>query len=301
MRNERLKILPPVAFSLLMIFGSVLPVVNVAWTPQYQTFLSVPRPDAICTSPMPVCGSGGGGDPHSPSNPCWAPYQNKFWSGYEFALGCGTSLVKAWSSWTIPTVSTPPTGCSTFCGLAIWAGLEDSLNAADNFLVQAGTLAQWKCGLFTCSYAYSAVYQFGATNSSQSCPMSVKPGDSIMTDITMSTGNSFAVVINDQTTNTACQHSQIYNMTPFFGAFIAERPLNCIQNTCGSDDLPQFNQFTINCEIDGASTSQPCYSGYNAGSFREDLMVNGGTQNIGLGSVASSNSFTETWWTSVNT
>lgn len=258
------------------------------------------RISGCCVSLQPSC-LGGGGDP-SPSNPCFPSGQNNVWSGYEFALNCGsTSLIKTWASWIIPTLRTPPTGCSTFCGLAIWTGLEDTFFAADNLLVQGGILAQWTCGAISCSYSYSAVYQFGAKSRAQNCGLSVNPGDSIMVDITVGSTNSHTVSVTDTTTGRNRPFTQTYSMTPYFGAFMAERPLNCIGSSCGYDDLAQFTQFSINCEIEGVSVSSPCYNSYNAGSFKQDLMVNNGTQNVGLGPVASSSSFTETWWTRVNT
>ena len=130
--------------------------------------------------------------------------------------------------------------------------------------------------------------------------MSVNAGDSIMVDMTYGTGNSYSIVINDQTTKNSCSKTSTYNMTPYFGAFMAERP--AIQNgPTPYADLPQFTQFSMSCEIDGSSVNSPCYTPYGNGWFRKDLMVNGGTQNISLGPVTSNNAFTETWLNSTGT
>ncbi len=265
---------------------------------------------------------------------CSSPCSSPIWAGYEAYGNSGATdtLYQAVSDFNQSTISYPSTtgGCSdsNTCTLSEWVGLEDTSQASNGYLAQAGTYAICEgsgspgCGTKLDYYAFfetlggSGLTECTAANGGQ---VNISGGDSMYAAVTNEAGYGlggsdmkYDFYIDDSTSSTSCDSTgNSYNLPyPTMAAFIVENTETCgINLSCAS--LAQFGSATFsNPEVEDytASTYPTLYSLDQSGYAWYDVMENypasgsgcGGiyTTNVGVGSVWSPNYFTTTWFSS---
>ncbi len=152
------------------------------------------------------------------------------WSGYADTAASG-SVSAVSGSWTVPTLSCPPSG-TTYD--AIWVGID---GYSSSTVEQTGVLGECNNGLAT----YSTWYEF-YPNPMYSTSVTVIPGDVVSASVTYSsTTSEFTITITN--TNT---HAQATASLTVSGAarssaeWIVERPALCTIFRCTLSTLANF-------------------------------------------------------------
>jgi hypothetical protein len=236
------------------------------------------------------------------------------WDGYEFYKSLPPSAVNVWeakASWTQTTVNQPAAGycvAPTPCAISTWPGLSD-LQGGGNCsttcdLAQAGTTGQITCIHSGCNTInYFAWYEFLPANYVTCSSFTLNKGDSVSSDIVnhAKSGGSntlYDITVADSTSGSMCTvSSHTYSIpSPLYATFINERPI--IGGVTQS--LPKFTSITMTGSMYYSGALNSISVPYNAGTYNQYNMVNGGNNNISLGG-ASTGSFTATWSTSAGT
>jgi len=135
--------------------------------------------------------------------------------------------------------------------------------------------------------------------------MNVNPGDSAAADVVNEAaygGSStlYDIYVYDFTTGHTCSvtgHSFTRFNTPYYGQFIAERPI--IQGSTAR--LPKFGSVTMGSSMYFSGALQGIYNAYQNGWYVKDIMQNSGNTNIQVGAVQTNSAITQTWLTSAGT
>jgi hypothetical protein len=252
------------------------------------------------------------------------------WGGYSFeGANSGTipHVYAADATWTVPSVTEASNDqCfNVLCDLAVWPGITDSAAAADNDIVQAGTMSQIYCSIGCLSGSssgstYFAWYEYDTSMSSTltQCSITVSSGDTIDGAVDSAaydggSNTSWTTSVVDTTTGHSCGTTETYTSWtgyPKWGNWIVETPYNT--QTSAYTPLPEFSSVTFSsdyiCYTTGSSCSTPfpgIYTPYSNGYYYIFTMANpasgSGTVNVAPGSVSSGSSFSEYWYSSTGT
>lgn len=240
---------------------------------------------------------------------------NANWSGYEFYALNGGNYYNVWeakSTWIVPSISQPYSGActtSTPCDAAVWAGLEDSANAADNYIAQGGSDSTCTNGS-TCSATNTLWYQFLGQGPATTCSsVSVSAGNSITSDVNDTTRNPLATSSNYVITVTNNANSQVcgtgtsgnnFDMNnDLYAAFIVERAKNIYNSN--QNTLAQFDSIPMTSKMYYNGALQNVYTPYTNSWYVQDNMYNSGNTNIILGTPNGGGTFYQYWNTSSGT
>jgi hypothetical protein len=166
------------------------------------------------------------------------------WSGY--AASASTPFNAVQSTYVQPSVTCTVPGAWTL----FWVGFDGFNNGT---VEQAGTAAQCDTSSNP-KPTYYAWWEMWPTNSIQTMPLSIKPGDTIMTNVTYNANNtSYSMLVNDKTTNrnytkTATCASGL-TCSRQTAEWIVERP------TLNGAYTPLANWGTMNLTSNAASTT----------------------------------------------
>jgi hypothetical protein len=192
----------------------------------------------------------------------------------------------------------------------MWAGLENTAGGQPG-IVQAGTDSGIYCYYifwsYHCDYYYRAMYEFYPGLNPVTCYNNVL-GHNFQVDVQNQQPfggqpNQYNVIITDLTTGQHCSINSNYNIggngIPYYAGFIDERTK--FSGTGAPARLPQFstanmpgrNYVTYGC-------NPTCYqygisTMLNAGWYNEDLMFNGGNQNINLSYDTTTGAVNQQW------
>ena len=131
------------------------------------------------------------------------------WSGYAATGGTFTSVT---GTWTVPQPSGTSAGAD-----ATWVGI-GGVNTRD--LIQAGTQSMASGGG---SVRYEAWIEM-LPDSSQSVPLTVRPGDSVTVTITEQTAGSWLITIKNNTTTRSYSTTVSYSSSRSSAEWIEEAP-----------------------------------------------------------------------------
>lgn len=240
-----------------------------------------------------------------------SPWNSNYWAGYDFyehnPSGGLYPIYESVGDWNAPIVSQPPQGqgpsCKNpQCALSVWVGLAPQPFNITYYFVQAGTTSNITCNP-SCGSQYWGWYEFNPA-AAVKC-LDVAPGDSISTQVYNQAGGggsvaSYNVFIDDNTLYTSCTVSNyLYSHGyPYYAQFMSERPL--VNGVFAH--LPQFTSPTTMKGFIYSNNNIPTiYDPYHRNYYQEVFMVNSGYNNINVGSVSSSGTFTLSWHTSLGT
>ncbi|MCL4560134.1 MAG: G1 family endopeptidase [Chloroflexi bacterium] len=168
------------------------------------------KPSSPSTSPAPASSSPAPTSPVIPVSPLGAGNsQSQNWSGYAATGGTYTSVS---ATWTVPNVSTAVDGAD-----ATWVGI-GGVTSTD--LIQAGTSATVQSG----QIQYNAWWEI-LPQSSQTVPMNVNPGDVISVSVTLQSGNTWEIVIQDITAAETYKQTVTYQSSLSSADWIEESPV----------------------------------------------------------------------------
>lgn len=235
------------------------------------------------------------------------------WSGYEMTgnIGATNPVYETTASWSVPGVQAPSGGCNFYCDLSIWPGMTaqdegGSGSCTTPCLIQAGT--------DSCVSPYTSCYNrnaydgwwelLGSSQGVQYCAnFPVAQGDSMEVDIfneyaVGGSVNQYEIYVYDFTSGKTCSPTPnpvTFSMgTPYYGDYIAE--------TVGT--LPKF---TTSINIQGSiyynGALQSIHNPYSHGWDDLELIWPNGCsqQDINVGSVSSTGSFSQTYVNSCGT
>jgi hypothetical protein len=257
------------------------------------------------------------------------------WAGYQvYANSTHTAEVTVASvDFEQPTPAYPSTGCNTVfsypeCVLSNWAGLEDTQQATDSHLAQAGTAGECIYMNSQCSDNYSAWYETLPTiavfcTASNGGQVNIHGGDQMSTytynELTEGgSDTSYDFDIADSTNGSYCYAGGVSYSSltdPTIADYILENQIHCESSTGECASLAEFSSSTFSgADLYNLSTSTT-YGIYQFTSKGWDYSLTmwnapyiagrnkcgTATENVATGSVSSSSSFTETWKSSAYT
>ena len=156
---------------------------------------------------QPGTGAAPSGQPVAEAAPVREVSSN--WSGYAATGGTFTSVT---GTWTVPQPSGTSAGAD-----ATWVGI-GGVNTRD--LIQAGTQSMASGGG---SVRYEAWIEM-LPDSSQSVPLTVRPGDSVTVTITEQTAGSWLITIKNNTTTRSYSTTVSYSSSRSSAEWIEEAP-----------------------------------------------------------------------------
>jgi len=252
------------------------------------------------------------------------------WGGYSFeGANSGTipHVYVADATWTVPAVTEASNDeCfNVLCDLSVWQGITDSPTGSDNDIVQSGTISSIYCSIgcgvgSSSGSTYFAWYEYDTSSSSTltQCSITVSSGDTIDGAVDSAaydggSSTSWTTSVVDTTTGHSCGTTETYTSWgtyPQWGNWIAETPYN--PQTSADTPLPEFSSVTFSsdyiCYTTGSSCSTPfpgIYTPYSNGYYDFITMANpasgSGTVNVTPGSVSTSSSFSDYWYSSTGT
>jgi hypothetical protein len=179
--------------------------------------------------------------------------------------------------------------------------LEDQAGAGNSHLAQAGTDEKITCT--NCSPSIFFWYEFLPSSAFQCGGITINAGDSITIDVTneAKTGGSntkYDVSMQDTTSGGGCSltgQSYTSMSTPVYGDFIDER---ATYTGFSASTLGKFGSDTITGTMYYSSGSHSITT--SGVAYIQDIMNNGYTDNISVGSI-SSGQFTQTYQNSDGT
>lgn len=168
----------------------------------------------------------------------------------------------------------------------------------DSYIAQGGTDSVIQNGV----RSNKAWYEFWITQPSPTfCTIPVSAYDSITAEVYDHGASGgpwylYDIYVDDNSNGYVCQVVN-YNFSsmgyPWYSEFVAERR--------STYTLAQFTNFGIWGETDFAGTYYTNYQSYATGWWNEYIMNNGCGNNISVGSVDSTSTFSESWLTSCGT
>ena len=180
------------------------------------------------------------------------------WSGYAATGGTFTSVT---GTWTVPQPSGTSAGAD-----ATWVGI-GGVNTRD--LIQAGTQSMASGGG---SVRYEAWIEM-LPDSSQSVPLTVRPGDSVTVTITEQTAGSWLITIKNNTTTRSYSTTVSYSSSRSSAEWIEEAP------SSGRSVVP-LNDFGVVTFTNGSAVKNGQTVTISGAGATAITMINGSRQAI---------------------
>ena len=205
---------------------------------------------------QPGTGAAPSGQPVAEAAPVREVSSN--WSGYAATGGTFTSVT---GTWTVPQPSGTSAGAD-----ATWVGI-GGVNTRD--LIQAGTQSMASGGG---SVRYEAWIEM-LPDSSQSVPLTVRPGDSVTVTITEQTAGSWLITIKNNTTTRSYSTTVSYSSSRSSAEWIEEAP------SSGRSVVP-LNDFGVVTFTNGSAVKNGQTVTISGAGATAITMINGSRQAI---------------------